>query len=377
MTERSAIAAATARNLRHFAGRIAQTNVLVGFDGFVDSIIQVVDQRQDDQHYEPIATIDRFGQKIIAMAGHSGNFELVRTLEKLGGNGPIMANALATAGLPVTFVGCCGDPDLHAAFQPLAQRANVISIAQPGFTDALEFSDGKLLMGKYNHMVAMSSQHVIDAVGAERFAQLARQSKLIGAVNWTMMPHLDGIWSKLRDILEPGSDTLVFADLCDTAKHAPTVVSRAMHTLAELRDCARVVLGLNLSESTQVASALGITVPTDAEAAIIDTASAIRAALDIHCVVIHPRKCAAAARQLKRGSSDVETGIFFGPFTDKPKLSTGGGDNFNAGFCLGLLAELALEQCLCTGNSTSGFYVRNAHSPSLDELIAFCDNLPA
>ena len=51
-------------------------------------------------------------------------------------------------------------------------------------------------------------------------------------------------------------------------------------------------------------------------------------------------------------------------FIKKPKLSTGGGDNFNAGLCFGQLAGLDFEESLYCANGTSGYYVRNAQSPT-------------
>ena len=47
-----------------------------------------------------------------------------------------------------------------------------------------------------------------------------------------------------------------------------------------------------------------------------------------------------------------------GPYTSNPRLTTGAGDNFNAGFCLGQLLGLSPQQCLITGTGTSGFYVQ-------------------
>lgn len=58
----------------------------------------------------------------------------------------------------------------------------------------------------------------------------------------------------------------------------------------------------------------------------------------------------------------------------KPKLTTGAGDNFNAGFVLGLMLGLSPDQALLTGMSTSGFYVRNAGSPKFEELIQFIED---
>jgi len=135
-----------------------------------------------------------------------------------------------------------------------------------------------------------------------------------------------------------------------------------------------VIFGFNLAESSQVAQVLGVKVAGDAEAAIEATAGRLREALGVAGVVIHPRAGAAAALALDGAAPSSAT--FRGPFVKKPKLSTGAGDNFNAGFCLGVLAGLPVAQCLATGTGTSGYYVREAHSPSLDELAAFLDGLP-
>src|SRR6266567_2397920 len=71
--------------------------------------------------------IDVFGNKILRAAGQSSNYELVVKQMKLGGNGPIMANALASHGMSVTYIGCVGYPTIHPVFAELAKRAKVIS----------------------------------------------------------------------------------------------------------------------------------------------------------------------------------------------------------------------------------------------------------
>ena len=58
-----------------------------------------------------------------------------------------------------------------------------------------------------------------------------------------------------------------------------------------------------------------------------------------------------------------------GPFTPKPQITTGAGDHFNYGFCLGKLLGLPTEKCLLTGVATSGFYVRSAQSRCYERLL--------
>jgi sugar/nucleoside kinase (ribokinase family) len=345
---------------------------LVGFDGFVDSIIDVVDQRQSSEQYHCIKTIETFGKKILAAAGQSSNFELVTKLQKLGGNGPIMADALACCGLGVDYIGAVGHPAVHPVFEAFSKRANVIGVIEPGFTDALEFSDGKLMLGKYAHLNDLSWDVLVERVGRERLKKLVGGAQLIGMVNWTMLPCLSDIWEKMLTEMLPGTDRAgrhFFVDLADPEKRTRESLSHAMHLLTRLQEHIDVTLGVNLKESGQVAEVLGVAPKGDAEARIEQTAAAIRQKLGIACVVVHPRKGAAAATADHSAS-------FAGPFVKEPKISTGAGDHFNAGFCVGRVLGMDLAECLCTGAGTSGHYVRTAASPSAAELAAFIARLP-
>jgi hypothetical protein len=58
-----------------------------------------------------------------------------------------------------------------------------------------------------------------------------------------------------------------------------------------------------------------------------------------------------------------------------PKISTGAGDHFNAGFCLGCLLGGDLETNIRLGVANTGYYVREAKSPTLSELSGFVETL--
>ena len=136
-----------AQQLLASAERIKELTAFVGLDGFVDEILHVVDKRESAEKYTRLAKMDQWGGRISAAAGKSTNIELVSQLTKLGGNGPIMANALASFGMKVTYLGILGYPNLHPIFADFAKRAEVHSIAEPGYTDAVEFEDGKVMLG--------------------------------------------------------------------------------------------------------------------------------------------------------------------------------------------------------------------------------------
>ena len=355
------------------ANQLPLMKALVGLDGFVDEIIAVVDKRHGHESYDAIATIQHFGSKISGAIGQSSNYELVVKQTKLGGNGPIMANALASLGLSVTYLGNLGFPEIHPVFQELATKAHVISIGEPAHTDALEFADGKLMLGKLTPLNEVNWDNLLARVGEEKLKQLIGQSRLVGMVNWTMLPHMSRIWAKLLDRIIPNierHDRKLFIDLADPEKRTHGDILDALKLLTRFQDQVDVILGLNLKESVEIADVLGLPGQSNPEAAIEEVARAIREKLHLACVVIHPRRSAAAA-------TEDHSAHFAGPFVHHPKISTGAGDHFNAGFAMGRLLGMSLEESLCVGVGTSGYYVRNATSPSARDLAEFVATLPA
>jgi sugar/nucleoside kinase (ribokinase family) len=364
----------TSRKLRAALPAIESLNATVGLDGFVDEILAVVDKREGGSGggYTAVRTIDDLAAKIKRAAGQSSNYELVVRHMKLGGNGPIMANALACLGAKVTYIGNVGYPTIHPVFAEFAGRARVIGIGEPGHTDALEFEDGKLMLGKHETLQDVNWDNLVARVGRPRLKELMDDSQLIAMVNWTMLPHMSRIWAKLLDEIIPNAERharRLFIDLADPEKRTHDDILDALRLLTRFQDQVDVILGLNLKESLEIADVLALPGCADPEGAIEANAAAIREELRLHCVVIHPRRSAAAAVE---GAS----ARFDGPFVQQPKISTGAGDHFNAGFCLGLTLGFGLEESLCAGVATSGYYVREAASPTAEQLADFVAQLP-
>ena len=66
-----------------------------------------------------------------------------------------------------------------------------------------------------------------------------------------------------------------------------------------------------------------------------------------------------------------------GPYVATPLITTGAGDHFNSGFCLGKLLGLNNAMSVLTGVTTSGYYVRSAKSPNILQLAEMLRNWPA
>ncbi len=344
----------------------------VGLDGFVDVILHVVKTRESAHSYERFTRMADWAERIHQADGLSANFEFVPQMVKLGGNGPIMANALMSMGFPMTYIGNLGHPEVHTVFSGFASRAKVYSIADPGVTDAVEFDNGKLMFGKHQPLRDVNWGNLLEKIGEQPLLDIFSQSKFLALVNWTMLTGMTEIFRQILADIAPKLEgrRTIFFDLADPAKRSREDIAEAIGLIADFEKSFDVILGLNMQEGRQIGEVLGLQPPPEEMEPVREHAAAIRAALGVGCVVIHPIPFAAAA-----DASD--SAVVPGPHTAKPKITTGGGDHFNAGFCLGRLLGGNLSQSLQTAVATSGFYVRNAKSPDIDDLTGFLRDLPA
>lgn len=355
--------------LRAVRAKAPVNSALVGLDGFVDTIVTPVAQRSaQGDAFTPIRTIPEFAQRIAGAAGKSTNIEFYPLMDKLGGNGPIMANALLAAGTRVTYVGALGRPTVHPVFENFASRAEVISLCDPATTTAVEFQDGKLMLGQLRSLDSITLETINQVMGEEEFRAKLAGVDLVSLVNWTMIPNMTAILRALVDKVLPTlparEGRIFFFDLADPEKRSREDILEVLQVMAHFGEFGSVTLGLNLKEAQRVNDVLGFAPRGESEEDLRALAADIRSKLSLAAVVVHPRESAACATA--EGTSWVP-----GPYTDKPLITTGAGDHFNAGFTQGQMLGLDPETCLRLGVCTSGHYVRTAKSPSLDDLEKF------
>ena len=342
-------------------------NAVVGLDGFVDKIVTPVDKRHGlEDNFDPIETIGDLGSRISAAAGKSANIELYPRFDKLGGNGPIMANALLSLGLGVRYVGALGRPVIDPVFEEFAKKTDAVSLADPGITTAAEFKDGKLMFGNMRSLGEIDYDRILEVCGEGAFIDMIAKADVISVVNWTMIPKMTsiliGIVERIMPNLPPRDTRNFFFDLTDPAKRSTEDIREVLQVISRFQAHAEVTLGLNFNEALQVSETLGLGKGERNEESLCRMATEIRRELEIACVVVHPVESAAAAT--KDGSWWTE-----GPFTENPKITTGAGDHFNAGFSSARLCGFSPLTSLALATCTSGHYVRTAQSPTPNQIV--------
>ena len=343
-----------------------QVRAIIGFDGFVDEVVYLVDKRYDKDRYDRIRYLADYGKKVCDATGLSINIEMVPVKKKLGGNGPIFANSLAKHGFQVTYIGALGKENIHPVFEELKEKSELISISDPGFTDAIEFLDGKIISSKLETLKDVNWESLKEKMGVAGLAGLLDQADFIGFENWTLIVKMTGVWNGIIEevfpLMKNTKRRKLFIDLADPEKRTAEDIMEAIECLEKFEQKFEVILGLNEKEAYEFTGLFGYQKGDFQN--ILEVAELLKNRIHISTIVIHPVKEAGAI-------GDEGSFIVKGPYCREPRLTTGAGDNFNAGFMLGQMLGFNLEESLAIGTANSGFYVRKARSASFDELQNF------
>jgi hypothetical protein len=360
------VASALASALEAATRASGRYNVLCGFDGFVDEMITVVGERQGPGRYQPLTSMAELGRLLEAAAGRNTLREIVVRSQDAGGCAVNLGDGLASLGVDVHFWGTIGRPR-HPAFDAFAARC--LSCASLGTvygrTLAFEFGDGKAMFSAVEQLGELDPALLAQADGEGRLSAAAASAQLIALTNWTLYPHMTACWRHLqRSVLSRCTQRpYLVVDLVDPSGRSEADIADMLAAIPGFQATCRTVLGLNLTELGVLLRVLGL--PPAPREGLAACAGALQRRLGLDQVVIHQARITALA--------DAAGAIIHpaAPLCARPKKTTGAGDRFNAGFCLGLLLGLPPAQRLALGSASGGFFVRHARSGALAELAQF------
>ena len=339
---------------------MSRKNIFVGFDGFIDTIVRAVDHYEGETKVH-MQLIEQFGKRISASAGRSTNIELDVICKKIGGNGPILCDALRVLGANTTYIGTLGDVESNI-FRAFSQNNNaVFSVGLPGETRAVEFEDGKILLGEMYDTVNIDADRICSVCGRDILRDICSKNELLCFVNWTMLLRMNTIFELfLNDLIDKSKKISFFFDLADPSKRSAADVQGLIGYIQRFSEFGETILGLNLSEAAQILSVLGsFEKISEKKEDIVGCARVIRELIGCSAVFVHANTMSAG--------NDGNFAFVDGYFSEHPKISTGAGDHFNAGFLFNYLDTHDLRSALTMGSSVAKYYVDHACSPTLEQ----------
>ncbi|HKO79038.1 MAG TPA: PfkB family carbohydrate kinase, partial [Chitinophagaceae bacterium] len=236
----------------------------------------------------------------------------------------------------------------------------------PGTATAFEFNDGKIMMAQMAELNSFGWDKLKTKIDIDILISLYKQSDLLCLLNWSEIDVSTDIWKGLlKDVLPQYAhkNQIAFFDLSDCSKRSAESITEALQLITEFAKYTKVVLSLNKNEAGIIYQTLFNAV---SKKDLFDTGRDIFEKSSIHMLVLHSAKEVAAFT--KKDSVSVQSF-----FISDPKISTGAGDNFNAGFCAAQLLELDLESSAIFANAVSGYYVRTGTSAQLPAIIHFLE----
>jgi hypothetical protein len=337
----------------------------LGFDACIDFLVRVVREKDGNDVKSYFTESSQFGDFLVSMDNKSCGVELQTKLSKIGGNMVITANALGNLGVKVECAGTFGLPDILPVFRAMSPNCSLLTIGETISATALEFNNSKVIMfdpGPYNNL---TWQTIKDLLGIEKIKNLLSGKQLISFLNWSEIENSSQIWEGILDeilpsVIQNGPKPFFFTDFSDCSRRSKQDIQYAMKLLKRFRNYLKVTLSLNQNESRLIAAAMDIDQFLPDE----EFVKVLFSACNADALIIHRTNDALAFNGTEYEKCDTF-------FCENPKILTGGGDNFNAGFCYALLNGFTLFQSLLVANAVSGSYVKNGVSPDIVSLKDF------
>ena len=230
---------------------------------------------------------------------------------------------------------------------------------------ALEFNESKVITFDPGPYRELDWDSIKNLLGVEKIKKLISGKRLIAFVNWSEIENSSAIWKSILEEILPSAvqknqHPLFFTDFSDCSRRSKGEIRSAIGLLAKFRDYFKVMISLNQNEADLIAGALDLPGNNSDE----DFIKRLFRIINADILVLHRVKDALAFD----GLSFEKCETFF---CREPKILTGGGDNFNAGFCFARLYGFDLVLSLIFANAVSGYYVKTGISPGIDNLTEF------
>ena len=325
--------------------------VLLGIDGIIDEVWQMVDARTDAHNFTPMEKMADFGQIILDRGGGGLAKELVRKRRVCGGFTPNTGRAVARLGIEILMVGMYGESTTDPAFDEFSGH-NIISLGAPAVSNIIEFTDGKIMMPHLENLLHFDWTRFKAVL--DKNPTIFNDVDIAALGYWSNMPDFDNMLMGLvESYFQKGR---LFFDFANIAKRSAEALKKTLGVMGQLNSKVPMTLSLNEHEGNLVFEHY------DIKGDILACLNELRKVVGINEIIVHTPHIAAMATATE-GNVLVEQN-----FIAKPVRTTGAGDTFNGGYIAACMDNIGPKERLLMANKVAHFYLLNGRPPGRGEL---------
>ncbi len=357
--------------LPNFKNELTKVTAFLGFDGYIDSLYSLVQNRINSKEWSRMESMKTFGELLINISGSSGNIERVLKKKIFGGFAPNTSRAMNALGAHTYLVGSLGYPKVSELYEKHPHEESY-SITEPGQTLGLEFDDGKIMITDFEPILGIDWQQIIEKISIDKLITLITKSKIMGFGHWALIPNLNHIWKHFLSDLFPSvtnlEKKLFFVDIADIRKRKSLDIKELIEILQTIDTQVPVYLSLNdqeaslLSKNLKYVKEINPNKPNFND--YIEGGLHLNNEINLSYLVIHSPHFATIT------TKDNHSWITEG-YTSRPQYTVGAGDHFHSGVALGLSCKLTPSESVLIGNALTAIFVRTGLSPNFNLLSKF------
>lgn len=340
-------------------------NILLGCDGFVDEVYELVGERQSLQDYSAIERLKEFGQLLVDRAGGGVGLEIVHKRRCEGGFAINTGRVAGMLELQPKVLGLFGAQEIDPAFSVFQDICQITSLGDPALTLAFEFSDGKILLSDLKTVASLTWEDVVTRLSPGDLRDVFAGVDILGLGYWSLTPDFDNILEGF--VSQYGTSDLpqsMFFDFADIKKKSRASFTASLERLSQLDSKIPMTVSLNEHEAKEFFTRVGVDCPEETPTAMAEALRQTRERIGISELVVHTPVFAAASHVTLGEASavqDTQTHVL---------RSAGAGDTFNGGYLCASLGGLPVKQRLAMANAATAFFVTHAAPPTKQELLA-------
>jgi sugar/nucleoside kinase (ribokinase family) len=342
-------------------------DLVFGFDGVVDTVRIAVDERHDADSFDRLSTLkalrDRLDEAIAAESSLLLKWQ--REGQRTGGHACHLSRVFNRLGADTTMVGTYGRPP-QEPFETEFADSKIYSIGTPGYCDAVEFDDGKLMLTETSDAAGLNWERLQDRIDPETLAEHIDGADVLGVGYWTVttaLPELVANTVEETWDLQESPPERVFFDPGDVHNLSEETVREGASKLARTTETVPVTVSANRSETEGLVSVLDGSVANS----LYENAERALEGLGVDRFVAHSPSLSVTAT----ATETVGVGV---PNVENPAMTTSAGDHFNAGYILGHLAGLSLEATTVVANALAVEFVRTGDPPNYESVQSAVDS---